>query len=285
MAKALRWLGYGIAAVLVVALLAAAWIWFASSRTLSATVEPVPETLVRPTPAQLADAPRQLRVLGCIGCHGDKLEGELFIRDPKVARFYASNLTRVAAKASDQQLAQAIRQGIGHDGRQLLVMPAEEYQFLSDQEVAALIAAIRRFPKAGREHPAIQPGPIGRLGLALGRLRPVPALVEDYRASPIPDFGPRFAHGRHIVATNCSGCHGADLKGRELEPGVITADLALAGAYDLEQFRTMLKTGVAPGGKDIGMMGRVAKSDFSHLRVDEIAAVHAYLVEWATRAP
>ena len=30
---------------------------------------------------------------------------------------YAPNLTLVAAKATDEQLDQAIRQGIGHDGR------------------------------------------------------------------------------------------------------------------------------------------------------------------------
>jgi hypothetical protein len=43
-----------------------------------------------------------------------------------------------------------IRQGIGVDGRSLFIMPSEVFQHLSDQEVAALIAMIRRFP-AGAE--------------------------------------------------------------------------------------------------------------------------------------
>ncbi|HEX6218295.1 MAG TPA: c-type cytochrome, partial [Sphingomicrobium sp.] len=139
MAKALRWAGYLLAVVLVLLLLAAGWIWFASSQALAARVEPARENLVQPTPAQLSDGPRQLRVLGCFSCHGDKLQGKPFLDDPKIALLNASNLTHVAATASDQQLAQGIRQGIGHDGRSLLVMPSEHYQFLTDQEVAALI--------------------------------------------------------------------------------------------------------------------------------------------------
>ena len=47
----------------------------------------------------------------------------------------------------------------------------------------------------------------------------------------------------------------------------------------------MLRTGVAPGNKDIGMMGRVAKRDFKYLTDEEIADIHAYLAERARRMP
>ena len=285
MAKLFRWTGYALGGLLLLVLLAIAWVWFASSRALSERVEPAAETLVQPTPAQLADAPRQLKVLGCISCHGEKLEGEKFFDDAKLATLYTSNLTQVAAKASDQQLAQAIRQGIGHDGRSLLVMPSNGYQFMTDSEVAALIAAIRRYPRTGVDHAPVELGPLGRVGLATGRFRTAPALVEEYRSTPLPDFGPGFAAGRHLVATNCAECHGADLKGKELEPGTFSADLAIAGAYDLEQFKTLLRSGVAPGGKKLGLMRRVAIADFRHLRDDEIQALHAYLVERAKRRP
>ena len=285
MAKALRWAGYVLAVLFILLLLAAGWIWFASSRVLAARVEPVRERLVQPTAAQLADGPRQLRVLGCIGCHGQKLQGDPFIDDGKIAKLYAPNLTLLAAKASDQQLAQAIRQGIGHDGRSLVVMPAESYQFLTDQEVASLIAAIRAIPKNGVEQPALRVGPIGRFALATGRFPTIPALAERYRASRIADLGPEYAAGRHLVETNCTGCHGPDLKGKELEPGTVSADLAITGAYDQEQFRTLLRTGAAPGGKKLGLMARIAQKDLRHMRDDEIAAIHAYLVERARRAP
>ena len=204
MAKALRWAGYLLAIIVALLLLAAAWIWIASNRALGTRVDALPEKLVQPTAAQLADGPRQLRVLGCVSCHGEQLQGKPFIDDAKVAVLNASNLTLVVAKASDQQLAQAIRQGIGYDGRPLVVMPSEHYQFMTDQEVAAVIAAIRKMPRAGKEQPAVKVGPIGRFALATGRLPVQPEMVATYRASRIADLGPQYAAGRHLVETSAA---------------------------------------------------------------------------------
>lgn len=285
MPKVLRWAGYGLGAIVILLLLAAAAVWVISSRKLNSGGEAAPSHLAAPTSAQLAEAQRHLHVLGCVGCHGKKLQGDVFLDDPKLATLYAPNLTLVAARATDQQLDRAIRQGIGVDGRALVVMPSESFQFLTDEEAAALIAAIRRFPKTGREQPSRSIGPMGRVGLVAGKLQTVPEMVAEYRATPLADFGPQFAVGRHIVQTRCNECHGADLKGKEVEPGVVSPDLVMVGAYDLEQFKTLLRTGVPPSRKRLGLMATVAKSDFSHLTDEQIAAVHAYLVERAQRAP
>ena len=177
MSRALRWLGYLVAALLVLLLLAAAWLWFASNRALNAPVTSRAERLVQPTPAALPE--RRARTLGCISCHSEGLSGKPFLDDAKVARLHATNLTDVAARASDQQLARAIRQGIGIDGRALLVMPSEAYQYLTDAETAALIAFIRRQPRAGAPSPPRSLGPLARLGIATGRFRTTPVLAAS----------------------------------------------------------------------------------------------------------
>ena len=283
MTKFLRWTALSIGGVIILALVVAALIWAVSTQKLNARLHPKAEALGQPSAEQLADADRQLKVLGCIGCHGEGARGDRFLDIPGVATLYAPNLTLIAARASNQQLAQAIRQGIGYDGRPLLVMPSEGYQFLSDAEVAALIAAIRALPKGGHDQPPVQIGPKGHVGVAIGEFTTAPELVAKYRSERIADYGPAFAHGRHIIEVNCTECHGPRLSGKELEPGVIAPDLDVAGAYDLEQFRTMLRTCVAPGGKDIGLMGRIARRDFKYLKDDEIEAIHAYLVHRAQR--
>jgi mono/diheme cytochrome c family protein len=285
MKKLFRYLGYGVGGLVAIALFATLAIYFLSERSLGARPTPAAAHLVQPSPAQLADGPRQLHVLGCLSCHGKGLQGEVFLDEPGTAKLYAPNLTLVAAKATDQQLEQAIRQGIGHDGRSLLVMPAEGYQFMTDDEVAAVIAAIRALPRGGGEKPRASIALMGRLGVVLGKFHTAPELVRTFRKTQAPDFGPKFAEGRHIVVTNCAECHGPQLHGQEVEPGVVSPDMEIAGAYDLDQFRAMLRTGVGPGGKDLGLMGRVAKSDFSHLTDAEIAQVHAYLTERARRKP
>lgn len=281
--KIWRWLGYAAGALAGIAVVAAVIVYVLSERSLARASASEHAHLAKPSGAQLADGQRQLRILGCANCHGEKLQGKLFLDDPKLARLYAPNLTLLAAKASDAQLERAIRQGIGSDGRALVIMPAAEYQFLTDSEVAALIAAIRATPRGGEAQPARSIGPIGRIGLVTGKFRTQPELVKQYLASPIADLGPQFEFGRHLVQTNCSDCHGADLKGIELEPGVVSADLQIAGAYDLKQFTTLLRTGVPPSRKNLKLMDDVARSDFKHLNDDEIAAMHAYLVELANR--
>lgn len=272
----------GLTGLIVIGVVA---VYGISEAKLRARVAGAASRLATPAPAQLADGPRQLKVLGCLGCHGEKLQGENFLDDPKLAKLYAPNLTLVAAYATDAELDRAIRQGISDEGPPLLVMPAEGYQFLTDQEIAAVIAAVRALPKTGAQVPAKSIGPLGRLGLVLGKFQTAPSLVAKYRASPLPDFGAKFARGRHLVEVNCSECHGPDLKGQELEPGVISADLEVAGAYDSQQFRKLLREGVAPSGKDIGLMGRIARRDFKYLGDGEIEDIRAYLAERAQRTP
>lgn len=285
MGAALRWFGYLLGGIVILAMLAIAWIWIASERALGETYEGVGEKLIQPTPAQLADGDRQLKVLGCYSCHGSGLRGKLMFSEPNVADVYAPNLTLIAAKARDQQLARAIRQGIGVDGRPLFVMPSAQYARLEDAEVAALIAAIRALPAGGKQTPAVAVGPIGRVGLATGKFRTQPEQVEHYKANMPADLGPQFAIGRKLAMTNCAECHGPAFGGGEPKPGTKAPDLSVAGAYDLPEFERLMRTGVAAGNRKLGLMADVARNDFSHLTDREIAAIHAYLKERASRAP
>jgi cytochrome c553 len=280
---ALRWFGYLVGVLLLLAVLAAAYVWIASSQKLHARSTGKPERLAQPTPAQLADGQRQLRILGCLSCHGEGLRGKLMFEEANVATVHAPNLTLIAAEASDQQLARAIRQGIGTDGRALFVMPSAQYARLDDSDVAALIAAIRALPKGGRQTEPIAIGPLGRVGIATGKFRSQPELVEEFAAKWPIDMGPQHRKGWKIVAANCSECHGPALQGLEMPSGEKAPDLIIAGAYDLPAFRRLMRTGVAPGNRKLGLMGEVARNDFSHLTDEEIAQVHAYLVARAQK--
>lgn len=283
MKRVFRWIGYGLAVVAALALGFAGWVWFASARVLSRTHEAAPEQLARPTAAQLADAPRQARILGCLSCHAEGLQGRVMFEAPNVVKVWAPNLTGLAARATDQQLAQAIRQGIGHDGRPLFVMPSPMYSHLTDQEVAALIAFMRGLPRAGAQTPGIEWGPIGRFALATGQFPDAVGRVEEFRTRQPFDLGPATAAGRRIAMTGCTECHGADLSGGQPTPDITAPDLLIAGAYDRDQFRRLLRTGRPPNGRDLGLMGKIARDDTRHLTDAEIDQLHAYLQERAQR--
>lgn len=286
MRKMLRWFGYGAGGIAALLLLAALYIWYASSSELSRVHAATPERLGPATAAELADAPRQARIQGCLNCHGPDLGGKVMFEAPNVARIWAPNLTEIAARASDEQLAQAIRQGIGIDGRALYVMPSAQYSRLSDGEVAALIAFLRAQPRAGGPTPSNEYGPVGRFALATGRFVPsAPELVAEFRRKVPFDAGPEHARGRRIAAVTCSECHGGDLAGHQPAPDIDAPDLLVAGAYDLDAFKALLRTGATPDGRRLGLMREVAEIDLNVLRDDEIEALHGYLVARAERMP
>jgi cytochrome c553 len=284
MRKLLRWIGYVLAAIVLIALIFAAWVWFASGRVLSRTHEGRAERLAAPDAAQRADAGRQARIQGCTHCHGEQLEGRMMFDGQPFATVWAPNLSELAGRTSDQQLARAIRQGIGADGRALFIMPSDQYSRLSDEEVAALIAFIRATPRRGGPTPPIRWGPIGRFALAMGQMPPIMTRIEDYGIREPYDTGPGEAAGRRLAANTCSACHGPDLSGQPSpEGGPPAPDLAIAGAYDLAQFRMLMRTGVPPGGRDLGLMKEVAVHSLSHFNAEEVGQLHAYLAARAER--
>lgn len=282
MARLLRWAGYALASISGLFVVAAIGVWLISSAKLNASAEARPEHLAVPTPSQVGDIEREARTLGCFSCHGEGLRGNKMFDEPMVGTIWAPNLTLVAAHASDEQLARAIRQGIGVDGRALFVMPSEVFQHLSDPEVAALIGMIRKLPRGGTMTPPNSYGPLGRVGVVLGKFKTAPQLVADYAVQePIP-IGSDDA-GRQLVITRCSACHAADLSGKEVKPGEVSPDLTVVGAYDLPAFKKLLRSGDAAGGQKIPIMGSIARSDLSHMTDTEIEAIYEYLQARARR--
>ena len=227
-----------------------------------------------------ADASRGLHLIrtrGCGSCHGSDLRGDTMLDQPGVATLHASNLTWLAARASDQQIAQSLRQGIGHDGRPLFIMPSAEYSNFTDQEVSDVIAALRTAPRGGDATPGLALGPLGRIGIANGKLATAPVAIASARARPMVDLGPGTAAGRHLAMTSCSGCHGSDLSGEEVGPDVQSPDLAMVGAYDEGQFARLMHTGLPPNGRQLTMMTDVSRRAFSQFSDVEVKQLFAYL--------
>ena len=276
-----RIIGRALLALVVLIGLLAGFVWLQSHRVMTTKAIARAEALSMPTSEQLADGARQLVVLGCVDCHGEGLRGQLMFDVPNVASVYAPNLSLLAPNATDQQLAQAIRQGIGHDGRPLFVMPSAQYSRLDDASVAALIAAMRALPAIGAPTPALSFGPLGRAGIAMGTFPAQPAQVQLFAEKSAPDFGPEHAEGRMIAQSACSECHGAQFGGGEPKPGSLAPDLVVVKGYDVSTFAKLLREGVAVGNRPLGLMSEVSKKSFVAMTDAEIAAVHAYLTKRA----
>ena len=277
MVRVAKWFGVAAATLAGLALLVATGIVFVSGLILGRGYEAKAETLGQPTREQLADAERQARIRGCVTCHGEGLRGQVMADIPNVVRVNAPNLTEVAAHASDQQLAAAVRQGIGHDGRALFVMPSPMYARMSDAETAALIRWIRKQPRVEGRSEGFSVGPLGRVAVVTGKLRAAPAKLVEFKTQEPIRTGPAHTAGHRLATGLCTDCHGPALYGQTMEDGTVTPDLRIAGAYNLDQFRTLMRTGTTPAGKKLGLMKKVAEKDFSNLNEAEVQALHAYL--------
>ena len=60
-------------------------------------------------------------------------------------------------------------------------------------------------------------------------------------------------------------------------------DLSIAAAYDAEDFERLMRTGVAAGGRRIGLMTAMGPARFHALSREEVTALHEYLKARATR--
>lgn len=286
MRKVFIWLGRAVAALAVAAVVAVAALWIAAESVLARTYPLTPEAVRAAGPDTVAEGRRLSKLYGCTSCHGPGLRGNLFNEEPALVRNYAPNLTLLTSRYSDEQFAQAIKQGVRPaDRRALWGMPSAVFSTITDAELAAVLAFIRSIKPGGKADPRDNPGLYSRLAIVLNHYRPTePATSIAVRSAPEQliaaqrrppaNLGPAFDKGRHITATVCSECHGSDLRGDATEGG---PDLGIAGAYDKDAFHRLIRTGVPPGGRDLGIMSETAREDFRVFTDEEIDAIHSYL--------
>jgi mono/diheme cytochrome c family protein len=107
-----------------------------------------------------------------------------------------------AGRWTDDAIARAIREGIGHDGRALFpIMPYVNYRVMSDEDLASVITYIRSLPSVRHEQPASQiPFPVSRF------INAVPKPIEG--SVPTPDLSTPEKRGAYLTTlASCSDCH------------------------------------------------------------------------------
>src|SRR5439155_6992850 len=99
---------------------------------------------------KIAHGKRLADIVGCTDCHRANLEGGNVGGKPENGPMYAPNITLLLGKYSDAELEKLIRHGAPRDGREFWFMPVESYQFLSDADLAALVAYLRIVKPGGK---------------------------------------------------------------------------------------------------------------------------------------
>lgn len=244
---------------------------------------PEPERFTQLSADPAEHGKRLAAVLGCSGCHNDDFAGQDW--SDAMGTLWTANLTRSADKYSSAELAAMITQGRRSD-RALLGMPSFLFSDVHPADIDALVTYLKTLEPKGEVHPEPSIGPVLKDLMAKGEVLDAPAEVAKLHDLGPPDLGPEFGFGRFIVRASCVECHGIDAAGND-EPmeddGNPPPDLRIVGSYSREDFATLMGTGKAAGGREIGLMSKVARRRYANFSDAEERAVYAYLAELARR--
>jgi len=257
--------------------------------------------------------PRRLRgqylaegPLACFRCHSDrdwtqdgapvppgrKGTGHVFDKEG-IPNLVAPNITpdieTGAGSWSDDMLARAIREGIGHDGRTLHPqMWSAAFSKLPDEDVAAIVVYLRSLPAIRNALP--------RTHLTLSqkfRFNTMPEPVLDAR--PQPSFATPKERGEFLEYTaDCAGCHtdwyhpGSAVNGQLFAGGNLinaptgekifspnlTPDPSGISYYDENLFLQVIRTGKVGARKLHGVMPWAFYRSMSD---DDLKAIFAWL--------
>ncbi len=241
---------------------------------------------------------------GCETCHtrkdwnthgapmlpGMELAGQVIPVSGLPGRVVASNLTpdseTGAGRWSDDEIARAIREGIGHDGRTIFpMMPYSAYRTISDEDLASIVVYLRSVPPVRNLLPPTQVAfPVKYL------IRSAPQPLTDPVSGPGPQAN-AVTRGRYLASIGC-GCHiptdhgdpirglrygGGDvLRGPwgEVASANITPDASGIGYYDEALFLQVMRTGYVKARKLSSIM---PFGEFKDLNDDDLKAIFAYL--------
>jgi mono/diheme cytochrome c family protein len=224
MTRVLKIVGYIFGSLAAALAIAATAIYFTSSARLKKAFVVAPRAIAISSDAtSLARGKYLAETRGCNDCHGKDYAGSKVIEDGAMGVMHGPNLTRGKggriAALKDEDWVRAIRHGVGPDQRGLFLMPSEEYQHFSDEDLGALIAFLKTVPAVDRERVPISLGPISRMLLATGKMKLAAENIDHPNVRP-KSIAPAVSvdYGRYVAAS-CTGCHGANFSGGKIEIG------------------------------------------------------------------
>lgn len=278
---------FALACVLLVAGGAGLYVW--SNGELAATVPVLTHEFAAPTgDSAVARGEHVTKALAkCADCHGDDYGGKAIVDEPAIGRIWGPNLTTgrggILGAMSDADIERAVRHGVSKEGRRLLIMPANEYQYLSDEDMGAIIAYLRSIPAVDREPVPTSMGPLARALYLAGSMPWFPSEGVTHRAEVVHavPVDSTVEYGRYLVNGGCAGCHGPNLSGGGIAgappdwPQASNLTPTGLAAYDYAAFVRALTDGVRPDGTTLHPMMPVQATKL--MTPVEMTAIWKYL--------
>ncbi len=224
---------------------------------------------------------------GCVDCHGSAGTGRTFVEDGGLV-IAGPNITTgpggVVSAYQPVDWVRAIRHGVNPKGRPLMIMPSEDYNRFTDDDLASLVAYVRSLPPASGQGAVVKlPLPVKAL-YGYGAILDAAARIDHTLPpqQPVPE-GVTLAHGAY-VANMCIGCHGVGLVGGKIPGGppdwppaarLTPGEGSVMGLYpSAETLIAMFRSGKRPDGAKVQVMPFESLREMSET---DVRALYLYL--------
>ena len=249
---------------------------------------PLPNLSRSTDPAVVARGKHLVESLGACAtrdCHSSDLGGGKTLELGPLGTLSAPNITAggFGGAYSDGELARLLRFGIKRDGRSVRMMPVQDFAWLPDSDVIAMISYLRTVPSVDRPSGPMVVKPLAKI---LDRrnefIFDVARRLVNAKPEDIPAPAPSAAYGAY-VARLCSGCHGERLSGGPI-PGAppslpiplnITPHESGIKDWTYPDFEKLITAGVRKNGQKLNPFMPIEA--FAKLDETERRALWAYL--------
>lgn len=238
----------------------------------------------------LEEGKRIFQYRGCEACHGEQLQGLVYMDNPAIGQVITPNLTTgkggIGSQRADEDLLRSIRHGVCPDGTPLLFMPSTEFYYLSDKDMTRVITYVRSVSPVDNEMPASKLSLTGRIVMNIAKeitFLPAELIPHDTPRPNAPEPGITSEYGEYL-SLSCMVCHGPTLSGGEIPgfppewpstPNLTSGKGGRLPTWEEEGFIEIIHNGKKHG-RSINPDYMPWKS-YRHMTEDELRAVYLYL--------
>jgi cytochrome c553 len=234
------------------------------SRMEKIYVVPVPNVTVSQDPAVI-ERGKHLAAssAGCAtsDCHGHDLGGGKTMEMGPLGKFSPPNISTggLGAAYTDGEMMRLITTGIKKDGRSVRFMPVQDFNWLPDSDMVAIISYLRSMPAVDKPNGVTEMGTLGKILDNNGKIIfDVAGHLANKPREQAPPPEPTAKYGGY-VARLCLGCHGDTLAGGPIPgappdlpvPSNLTPDATGLQAWTYDDFAKMLDTGTRKNGEQL----------------------------------
>lgn len=264
-------------------------------RSVKVTVAPLATLAPATTPQSLVQGRYLFSTRGCADCHGASGAGKEVIRSGAmlvVSPNISGGENSVTRNYTTEDWVRTLRHGVKPDGRPVMIMPSEDYNRLTDDDVAAIIGYVRQLPPVAGQRRVLELPVAAKVMYALGVVKDASEMIDH----ALPPERPvrvevSVAHGAYVAKT-CIGCHGATFSGGRIPgsppewpaPANLTpgAGSAMAVYKTPQAFTAMMRSGKRPDGSAISTV--MPFGSLSQMNDTDLLALHSYLQTLPPRA-